>query len=155
MDIIIDWTCVVLKAKPYSAESKMNSSWSNLQKGWGSPTSVYSTSRREYEVLGLWTTRIRASFEDWTDWNNFKMGPSTGRHQMQLFCQLSRNSCLGKMMPMLNRFGNGGSRCHWSDVHVRIGRWDRMQNEASSDKGYIQESVWIYMPQDISQGCHM
>jgi len=64
-----------LQAMPWLAWSKQNSPWSNLPKGWGSPTLVPWTSGRKYGWLGFSTRSISPSFRDRTVWNCCWAGP--------------------------------------------------------------------------------
>jgi len=121
-----------LKAKPQLAWSKWNFHWSNLPKGWGSPTLVPSTSGRKYGWLGFLRRSISPLSRDRTVGNRCEMDPCAGRWRLQIFWTLSTPSFLWKTSIMLNGFGNNVWRCSWGNLQVRFGRWGKWEGEATS-----------------------
>jgi len=79
LSTMIRWTQAGRKAKPQLAWIKQNSPWSNLLKGWGSPTLVHSTSGRKYGWLGFSRRSICLLSRDRTIWNSCTMDPCAGR----------------------------------------------------------------------------
>jgi len=75
MRAMIRQTWAELKAKPQSAWSKRNSRWSNLSKGWGSPTLEPSTPGRTNGCLGLWRRSIGPVARDRPSGKNLRDGP--------------------------------------------------------------------------------
>jgi len=139
------------KAKPQSAWSQWNSPWSNLPKGWRSPTLVYSTSGRKYGWLGFSRRSISPFSWDRTIWNSSRMDPCTGRWRLQFFRRLSTPGCGWKILTMPNGFGDSGWRCFWRNVQVRLGIQGRREGEVTSDRRRIWESVWAIEWEEMSQ----
>jgi len=79
-----------LKAKPPLTWSKWNSPWSNLRKGWGSPTWVLSTSGRKNRWWGFSGRSIGPLSRDTTVWNSRHMDSRTGIWRQQIVWRLLR-----------------------------------------------------------------
>jgi len=93
MRLMIRRIWAVQKAIPQSAWSKRSYPWSNLPKGWGSPTLVHSTSGRKYGWRGFSRRSIGPLSGGITDWNKMEMDPCTGRQRSQIFWQHSKGGC--------------------------------------------------------------
>jgi len=104
-------TWAVHKANPQSAWSKLNSHWSNLPKGWASPTIVHSTSGRKYEWWGYSGRNIGPLSGGRTISNRFEMVPFTRRRWLQIFWRHSRTGCHWSISIMWNGFASSGLRC--------------------------------------------
>jgi len=155
MRAMIRRTWVGLKAKPKSAWSKRNSPWSNLPKGWGSPTLVHSTSGRKYRWLGFLRRSIGQLSRDRTVWNSSEMDPCAGGWQLQIFWWLSRGGCLWKTSIMPNGFGDNGLRWFGRNVEARFGRRGRRECEETSDRRRIWKSARAKKLEVTSLSCQI
>jgi len=140
MRAMIRRTWVGRNAKPQWASSKLNSPWSNLPKGWGSPTLVCSTSGRKYGWLRSWRNSIIPLSRDRTVQNSWEMYLSSGRQRLQIIWKHSRPGCLRKILIMPNGFGDSGRRWFWRNVQVRFGRGGRRGGKAASEQWRICQS---------------
>jgi len=127
------------EGKDPSALSRQNSPWSNLPKGWGSPTWLHSTSGRKYRWLGFFRRSIGPLCGDKTIWNSCEMYPSTGRRRLQIIWRLSGPGCFGNIQIRLNGFSNCGLGSFWRNVQTRSWRRGRREGEATS----IQRWIWV------------
>jgi len=143
MRAMIRRTWVGLNAKPQSAWNKRYYHWSNLPKGWGSPTLLHSTSGRMYGWLGFLRRSIGPLLQDRANWNSCEMAHWTGRRRLQKFWRLLRPGCLCKVSIMLNCFSATGWRCFWTYVQVRFRRRGRRESEATSDRRRIRERARV------------
>jgi len=148
-------TWVGLKANPHLAWSKRNSPWSNLPKGWGSPTLVHSTSGRKNGWLGFSRKSIGLLSRGRTVWNRCEMDPCTGSWRLKIFWRLSRLDYLWNISIMPNGFGNNGWWCFWRYVEVRFARRRRREGEATSNRRRIWESARAKNREVMSESCQI
>jgi len=155
MRAMICWTWTGLKVKSPRAWSKQNSPWSNLPKGWGSPTLLLSTSGRKYGWLSVWRRSIGPLFQDKTVWNSSEIYPYTGRWRLQIVWRVLRTSCLWKFLTMPSEVGNSGQRWIWRNVQVRFESERWMEGDPTCDRQRICEIVLENMCELQSQSCQI
>jgi len=155
MRVTIHRTCAGPQAKPQSAWSKQSSPWSNLPKGWGSPTLVLSTNGRHCGWLGLLRTMIGRVSGDRTVSNSSVMDPCTGRRWLQIFWRLPRPGSIWKILIMPKGFIESRLGWFWSNVQARFGRRGSREGKATSDGWQIRESALAKQREVSSQSCQM
>jgi len=143
------------KAKTQSTLSKRNSPWSNLAKGWGSPTLVHSTSGRKYGWLRFGRRSISPLSRDRNGWNSCKVDSFTGWWWLQIFLETFETS-----LPVENFHNAEWIRGRWVEMFMKkcaseVWEARKKGRQHNNWQWQICESVWPKMRELTSQSCQI